>query len=460
MRGLRWIASAALAGAAALTLSGCFQYVRGMGRVIPGLAETDTLELNLVLIGDAGLPAPGGEPVLRALRDEISKHSKNTFVVFLGDNIYPRGMVVDSSAAERRENERIINAQMDPLLETGVSGIMVPGNHDWAAATESGLEVLRTQERYVNRRGRGIVKMLPNDGCPGPVSLDFGNYLRLIVLDTQWWLQAPYPRPHGATATRCRARTENEVLDSLRSDLVNAEGRRTVVVAHHPLVSGGQHGGYFDWPTYLFPFHPWARQQGVFAKQDVTGAQYRIMREAFSRAFEGAATPLVYAAGHEHNLQVMRLPPAKYLVVSGAGIYHHSTQSRALRGTLYARPASGWVEMAFLRDGRVRMSVKVVDAQGQAKEDFSAWLDVPPLVPVHEENPQARPSAPVAPGAPSDPIRPPPPPAPEPVPPAGARPAAPPPAAAPSAAPATSAPPAQAPPPAPAPPPTPPPGAR
>ncbi|HEU4560476.1 MAG TPA: metallophosphoesterase [Longimicrobium sp.] len=436
---LRRFATAALTGVAALTLSGCFHYVRGIGRVIPGLAESDTLELNLVLIGDAGLPAPGGEPVLRALRDEIAKHSKNTFVVFLGDNVYPRGMVLDSSAAERREAERIIDAQLAPLLETGVRGVMVPGNHDWAAATESGWEVIRVQERYVNRRGAGIVKLLPNDGCPGPVSLDFGNYLRLIVLDTQWWLQAPFPRPHGVSATRCRARTEDQVLDSLRSDLVNAGGRRTVVVAHHPLVSGGQHGGYFDWPTYLFPFHPWARQQGVFAKQDVTGTQYRIMREAFSRAFEGAATPLVYAAGHEHNLQVMRLPPAKYLVVSGAGIYHHSTQSRALRGTLYARPASGWVEMAFLRDGRVRMSVKVVNAQGEAKEDFSMWLDVPPLVPIHEENPQAHPSAPVPEGARPDPIRPPPPPAPgqptAPSSPPAPAPAPPPPPAAPPATP-------------------------
>jgi len=398
------IATAALAGAAALILSGCFQYVRGLGRVIPGLVDSDTLELNLVLIGDAGLPAPGGEPVLRALRDQLSKQSKTTFVVFLGDNVYPRGMVLDSSAAERRENERILDAQMAPLLETGVNGVMLPGNHDWAAGTAAGLEVIRAQERYVNRRGNGLVKFLPGNGCPGPVAMDFGSYLRVIVLDTQWWLQAPYPRPRGESASHCRARTEEEVVDSLRADLAGAGNRRTVVVAHHPLVSGGQHGGYFDWPTYLFPLHPWARQAGAgtFAKQDVTGAQYRAMRESFTRAFAGHA-PLVYAAGHEHNLQVLRLPPARYLVVSGAGIFNHSTQSRAIPGSLYARRASGWTEMAFLRDGRVRLSVKVVDAQGQAKEDFSTWLDTPPLVPAPdahptEPHPAAPPSAPT-PGA-------------------------------------------------------------
>ncbi|HYH83326.1 MAG TPA: metallophosphoesterase [Longimicrobium sp.] len=445
------IATAALAGVAALTLSGCFQYVRGLGRVIPGLMETDTLELNLVLIGDAGLPAPGGEPVLRALRDQLTKQSKTTFVVFLGDNVYPRGMVRDSSAAERRENERILNAQMDVLLETGTRGVLVPGNHDWDAGGAAGLEVIRAQERYVNRRGGDLVKVLPSNGCPGPVPLDFGSYLRVLVLDTQWWLQAPHPRPYGERAEGCRARTEEEVVDSIHADLANAGRRRTVVVAHHPLVSGGQHGGYFDWPTYLFPLHPWARWSGAgaFAKQDVTGTQYRVLRESLARAF-ARNPPLVYAAGHEHNLQVLRHPPARYLVVSGAGIYNHTTQSRAIAGTMYARRASGWTEMAFLRDGRVRISVKVVDAQGQAKEDFSTWLDTPPLVPEADANPTT-PHTPVAPSTPvpgstsAPPPAPTPPPAPEPAP-----------APAPPSSPTPTPTPAPPPAPVPAPPPPPP----
>jgi hypothetical protein len=399
-RGVRAAIAAGVVAAVLLGLGavgGCFRYVEGVGVVIPGLVENDTLELNLVLVGDAGLPAPGGEPVLTALRREISRDPKRTFVVFLGDNVYPRGMVLDSSAAERRENERIVEAQMAPLLEAGVHGLMIPGNHDWAAGERIGLETIREQERYVKARGRGLVRFLPQNGCPGPVPLDFGNYLRLVVLDTQWWLQPPEPRPYGASAAGCRARTEGEVVDSLHADLARAGGRRTVVVAHHPMVSGGQHGGYFDWPTYLFPFHPWARQGGIFARQDVSGAQYRVMLQAFSNAFSGAP-PLVFAAGHEHNLQVLRTSPARYQVVSGAGIYNHTTQTRVIPGTLYARRASGWTELAFLRDGRVRLSVKTVDEQGDAKENFSTWLDVPRLVPTPEAHPaEPRPASPPSP---------------------------------------------------------------
>ncbi|HEU4455188.1 MAG TPA: hypothetical protein VFR81_19145, partial [Longimicrobium sp.] len=184
----------------------------------------------------------------------------------------------------------------------------------------------------------------------------------------------PEGKPYGERATPCRARTEEEVIDSLRVDLATAGTRRTVVVAHHPLVSGGEHGGYFDWPTYLFPFHPWARLSGVFARQDVSGREYRAMRTALERAF-APNPPMVYAAGHEHNLQVFRRAPARFQLVSGAGIYNHTTAVRAITGTLYTRRASGYMRLTILRDGRVRLSVQVVNAQGEAVEDYSAWLE-------------------------------------------------------------------------------------
>jgi hypothetical protein len=373
------VAAAAALVAAALLLGGCFRYVKGLGRVSPGVPTTayDSVEVRLVLIGDAGLPAPGGEPVLKALQTELS-YDRRSFVVFLGDNVYPRGMVRDSTAAERRENERIIDDQLAPLLATNVRGIMVPGNHDWAAGTEGGWDAVRAQQRYVAARGRGLVQVLPEGGCPGPHVVDIGETLRLIVLDTQWWLHAAYPRPYGPRS-ECRARTEQEVVDTLRADLASAGQRRTVVVSHHPLVSGGQHGGYFDWPTYLFPFHPWARQAGIFARQDVTGREYRALIAAMVRAFQGNA-PLIHAAGHEHNLQLLRGIGAHYQVVSGGGIFNHTTPVRAIPGTLYARRASGWTTVVFMRDGRVRLANRTVSADGTFKEEFSLWLDTPPFI--------------------------------------------------------------------------------
>ncbi len=364
---MRW----AIGGVAAwmLLLAGCGKPLFNVGKVIEGVSP-DSVAMELILIGDAGLPAPGGEPVLKALREATAWDPRRSFVVYLGDNIYPSGLP-DSAGATRREGERILKAQIDAVADGEARGVFVPGNHDWEAGEAGGWWSVARQGDYINAHGDGKVGMLPVYGCPGPAVIDFGEHVRLVLLDTQWWLHR-YGKPYGRSPT-CGNATPEAVVDSIKSVLASAGTRHTVVAAHHPLVSGGQHGGYFDWPTYLFPFHPWARKAGVFADQDITGAGYRRMSAALTRAFSDHP-PLAYAAGHEHNLQVLRRDPARYLIVSGGGIYGHTTPVRAITGVQYARRASGYVRLTFLQDRRVRLAVMVVDGQGKASEDFSMWL--------------------------------------------------------------------------------------
>jgi hypothetical protein len=377
MQKQRWMRGLRLAGAAALlaVAPGCGLRSFGLGSLVPGLGGADSVALNLVLIGDAGLPNPAGEPVLNALRDEIAKAPDRSFVVYLGDNIYPVGLE-DTTRAEGKEGLRILRAQMAPLLETGTRGIFVPGNHDWGNGIPEGLAHVRRQERFINLNGNGLVTMEPRNGCPGPVVVDVGGIVRLVTLDTQWWLHAGERPGRGSD---CAPVTEAGIIDSVRTALASAGPLHTVVVAHHPFVSGGQHGGYFDWPTYLFPLHPWARLAGLFARQDVTGREYRNMTVQLSAAF-AVDSPLVYAAGHEHSLQVFArrpLVPARYHIVSGGGIYGHTTPTRRITGIRYIRQASGFQRITFLADGRARLSVVVVDSKGGAHEDFSMWLDDP-----------------------------------------------------------------------------------
>lgn len=329
--------------------------------------------LDLFLIGDAGRPHPDGEPVLIALQSMLARDPERSLVVFLGDNLYPDGLA-DSSAVEARElGEWVLATQIDVLRETGTRGIFVPGNHDWQAGGPEGWETLLRQDRYIDAYGDGHAELLPDDGCPGPVVRDVGEVLRLILLDTQWWLHTRGLRPlHPESG--CEADAPEEVVEQIQAALRGAGERVTVVAGHHPLVSGGQHGGYFDWPSYLIPGYPFARQRGWFAPQDVNSREYRVMREHLQRAFS-AAPPTVYAAGHEHNLQLINGSDARFLVVSGTGIYGHLTPVQVIPRALYARAASGFIRMTIRRDGWARLAVVVVDAAGEPTEDFSFWIE-------------------------------------------------------------------------------------
>ena len=344
---------------------------------------------TLFFIGDAGGPVGDSDPVLVALRAALARAS-HPFVVFLGDNVYPRGLP-DSSSPERLDAERRLRAQLQLLRASSARGVFVPGNHDWAGMGPDGWDAIRRQERFIAAEGvggGGGAALLPSGGCPGPALVDVGSVVRLVALDTQWWLQDG-PKPAGPSST-CAARSEAAVVDSLRSALATADGRAVVVVAHHPLASGGPHGGHFGWKDHIFPLrnleswlwiplpvigsvYPIARESGI-SSQDVSSAEYGRMLVAFDSAFSGSR-PLIYAAGHDHAQQVIRGTSARYELVSGGGIFGHLGRVATLDSTRFARSASGFMQVEFLRDRRARLAVTIVDRSGGAAEAYALWLE-------------------------------------------------------------------------------------
>ena len=343
---------------------------------------------SLFLIGDAGHPAKGGEPVLIALKEEVRRAGTSTSVVFLGDNVYPAGLP-GGDDPEFAELARRLDDQMDAVQGLASQVVFIPGNHDWARGAADGWERLRRQEQRVTERGGPGASFVPKGGCPGPEVVDVGERLRLVALDTQWWLH-PHARPQGA-GSGCAAASEPEVVAALRGALETTGGRDVVVVAHHPLQSGGPHGGVFGLREHLFPLTEWkdwlylplpivgsaypiARSSGI-ATQDLTSGGYKAMRESLIGALHGHR-PLAWASGHEHTLQVIESPERwGRTLVSGAGIYGHVTHARVMKGTLYAAARSGFMRLDFLRDGRRRLGVIVVHADGRSEEAFARLLE-------------------------------------------------------------------------------------
>ena len=354
---------------------------------VPALPQ-DFIETSLYLIGDAGAPDSVREPALVALRSELATEGRRQrVVIFLGDNAYPRGLPAPNQPG-RRTAELNLAAQVESITASGATGYFVPGNHDWAKHSADGWEAIKRQAAFIDSAGGGAVSMHPRGGCPGPDVVDVGNRLRLVLLDTQWWLHRG-PKPQDPYSD-CPADAEREIVDSLRAALTGASGRLVVVAAHHLLVSGGEHGGYFGWKDHLFPLrvavswlwiplpllgslYPSARQQG-FSSQDVPSRAYQRLIAAFGRAFAGAP-PALYASGHDHNLQVIRGGSARLNLVSGAGIYGHTTDVTRIHGTLFARDASGFARLDVPRSGRARLAVLQVDSAGRSREVFSTWVE-------------------------------------------------------------------------------------
>ena len=371
--------------AASITLASCGTGLRLRSAPLP-FTLPDSVETTLFLIGDAGAPAPSGHSVLDALRSTATQARGHVVIVYLGDNVYPDGLP-DSLDSGRGAAETRLAAAVDVVVQSRARGIFVPGNHDWGTRSDTGASALRRQASYVARRGAGAAAMLPEAGCPGPSVVDVGERLRLAVLDTEWWLQRATSDADAGPA--CPTRNEQEIVGALQTAIAAAGARNVVVVAHHPLVSGAAHGGHFGWRDHVFPLrdfstwlwlplpllgstYPLLRESGAWV-EDATNAAYRRMRSALDSVF-GARPPLVYAAGHDHNLQVLAGTSVRHLLVSGGGSEGTLNRVYSLPSTRFARQANGFMRLEVLHDGRVRLGVLTMDRRGAVEETYAIWL--------------------------------------------------------------------------------------
>lgn len=358
-------------------MSGC-SHVAPYYRHSPGTAapEDASLRYRLLLLGDAGAPRED-EPTLALLTEWASRDPGKSMVIFLGDNVYDHGMPPDGSP-ERGEMERRLQAQVDVIADSGARGFFVAGNHDW----HQGLPGLVRQSEYIRASLGREDAFLPRAGCVGPVQVDV-EHLRIIALDTDIWLN-----PDTEPLADCPHPDLQASLSSLKEMLGTAGDRHVIVVAHHPLDTHGIHGGFYDWRYHIFPLRDWhswmwlplpivgslyplLRWHAVRHFEETNSDTYKEMQAAYREAFT-RKKPLLYAAGHDHNLQVLEGDSAGYILVSGAGIDSRLSCVTHGDNTLFAHLHTGFMVVDFLQSGRVWLYVV---EPGDTEIIFSLELD-------------------------------------------------------------------------------------
>lgn len=349
-------------------------------------SETD-VETSLLILGDAGVGQSPDDPVLRALADAVRLDPDRTSVLFLGDNVSPDGVPVDGHR-RRASAERRLRAQVE-AARGAQRVIFVPGNHDWAqAGTPRDWDAVGRQARLL--AATGIAELRPAAGCPGPETLDVGEHLRLVFLDTEWWLH-DLPRPDVSLS--CPASTPADVIRELDAAVGGAAGRHVVIAGHHPSISAGPHGGRFDWMDHVFPFrrlrswlwiplplagsvYPLARQNGALI-QDQSHRTYRRMVAALRGAI-APHRPLLFVAGHEHQLGLFTGASigTRYVAVSGAGGTGHKRGAvGSPREALFASGRPGFMRIDFLRGGGVRLTAFTLTGRGAVRRAYERRLE-------------------------------------------------------------------------------------
>ncbi|GEO03684.1 hypothetical protein AAE02nite_13480 [Adhaeribacter aerolatus] len=286
---------------------------------------------SVALLGDPGsITDSENDPILVLMRKWMEKNGPDGTLIILGDNIYPTGLP-PFSGFKREQAERRIMAQLNTFKKHQGQVIYLSGNHDWNKGRSNGYQYVLEQQEFIRKELNNTHSYLPLDGCPGPVSRPLVPGLQLIIINTQWWVQRGL-RPIGKNYN-CTVETEEQFFQELSLLLEQHRNDCVVLAAHHPLFSNAQHGGHSTVKQHFFPLT--AAHKKLYVPLPVAGSVYPVYRKFFG-AYEDMAHPryrrlrkkllrllhqhknIIYAAGHDHNLQYFPIRGNHYLV-SGSG---------------------------------------------------------------------------------------------------------------------------------------------
>lgn len=356
-------------------------------------ASSTQLDTRVLLVGDAGELEPGN-PSLDLLAELAAGAEERSIGVFLGDNVYPRGLpgAGEDAHDEQATAEKILQLQVEAAGRAGIPAVFVAGNHDWDKSGPRGLERLQAQEAFLAAAPAGDAALHPSAGCPGPTVLDLGQRARLIAVDSEWLLREDHPK-----LTACTWGTSDDprplpspdaagFYAALAEAVQSAGDRRVLLATHHPLKTRGSHGGYVTAKEFVFPLtlvkswlylpipfvYPALRYWVVRSDQDLYGSRNREMVRRIEAVLATADTAAIAAAGHEHTLQVFDDPelPIWYLVSGSAAKLEPTGKTD---DTIFKHSARGVMAIDFFVDGRV--SVRVVEAgETGSRQVFALWL--------------------------------------------------------------------------------------
>ncbi len=368
------------------SFSACATYELQVNEAVAkGFPIEKTLEHSFFLIGDAGLAAESGRDwAVVALKEQLKKAQSNSTVIYLGDNIYPKGLPKKDD-----ESRAFAEAQLDAQIEAvnGFKGntIFIPGNHDWYS---DGLNGLERQEKYVEQR-LGKDSFLPEDGCPIE-KIDISDDIVLIILDSEWYL-TNWDK-HPKMNDKCDIKTREKFFVEFEDDIKKARGKTTIVAIHHPIFTNGPHGGQYSFKSHLSPIPVLGslknliRKTGGVVTVDVQNKFYNEFRERIV-AISQENEKTIFVSGHEHTLQYLiqdNLPQ----IVSGSG--SKTSATRNVGPGLFSYGEIGFARLDVFTDGSSHVRFYAKGHNSPVFETTVHKADTEYVLPVFEEMPTTR----------------------------------------------------------------------
>ncbi|MDJ0645106.1 MAG: metallophosphoesterase [Flavobacteriaceae bacterium] len=317
--------------------------------------ENREVKHTFYLIGDAGNSEQGGTSnALLAFKEALDKASENSTAIFLGDNIYEKGLPKESSPEYPLAKHRI-QVQADVTKDFKGKSIFIPGNHDWY----SGIKGLKRQEKFIEEQ-LGKNTFLPEDGCPID-KVHISDDIELILVDSHWYIKNWNKEP--TINDDCDIKTRQNFLNEFSSLIKKARTKTTIVAIHHPMYTNGSHGGQFTLGSHLTPIPVLGTLKNVIRKTsgvshaDLQNARYNELKQRLVTLAQ-ANKKVIFVSGHDHNLQYI-IEDNLHQIVSGSG--SKVKAARNIGGGQFTYATPGYATLTVFKDGSSDVSFYSAD---------------------------------------------------------------------------------------------------
>jgi acid phosphatase len=275
-------------------------------------ADAPADSLNFLVLGDWGRE---GQKEQRDVAEQMGRAGAAMgaqFVISVGDNFYEHGVKSVDDPQWQSSFEKIYTA---PSLQ--VPWHVVLGNHDYHGECQAQVEYSKTSKRW----------RMPSRFFKRTEPIPAGGLVDLFFLDTTPMAQRADDL--GVSLAMLKNQSNTRQIEWLEASLAASTAPWKIVVAHHPVYSGGIHG---DTPYIIENVLPLLQKHGVQA----------------------------YFNGHDHDLQHLQADKIN-LFCCGAGSKVRETKNTV--HTKFSRGSTpGFVTVGLAAE---QMDVRMLDAQGQ-----------------------------------------------------------------------------------------------
>ena len=319
--------------------------------------ENAQIQYRVFLLGNIGenISQPI-VPTQRMLAHHLAESEVDHAIVFLGNSI-PCCAPVIKESEDRLLLENYLASWLDIGLNNDSRFVVLPGHHENPEPIDARDSYWDLQAFLESYTGQEDI-YLPGGGFPGPKSIKLSDGIRLLALNTQYWLNG-YEVPSDSIDHDVSEPAD--VLHELEDQLFKYRNDRILLIGHHPVYSNGNYGGRFSLKQYLFPVPVASGLMATYRSlvgrpQDMSSGPYRLFRGEITRILSSEHN-VIYAAAHERSLQY-------FLKDNRRRIQHHIVSGSAVKGAFvskgrgvnFASQEEGFVVLDMLEDGSVWLS--------------------------------------------------------------------------------------------------------